>query len=218
MARIHPKQVINASRITPLILLGLLTTSILQSAAADKPPSAETIGSALRTDGIQGADVQVVTGKNGHKFYHLRYLLTPANCELSISNQARHPRYSGSNAYTFEKGGQFEVFIRYSDFPVVTETPDNKPEFMILRMLYTSPDQPNADHKIANKRKLFERIQQMKTDAKGSVEVIIELDKVNVVSEQPLSVRMKGINLFFRHAFGSYIDYTGPLKGQELEK
>ena len=86
---------------------------------------------------------------------------------------------------------------------------------MILRMPYTSPDTPDADQKIADKRSLFDRIQRMKTDGRGSVEVVIELDKVVRLAEEPLAVRMNGVNVFFRHAFGRYIDYTGPLRKED---
>jgi hypothetical protein len=205
MVTMSHKRILKASHLAPIILFGLSMAMTLNSADAETSTS----------KGDRRADVQLAAGNNGHEFYHLRYLLTPGNCELSVSNKDRKPRYSNSNAYKFEQGGQFEVFIRYSEFPIATETPDNEPEFMILRMPYTSPEEPNADQKIANKRVLFDRIQQMKAEGKGSVEVIIELAHVTLVEKQPISVKMKGINVFFRHASGSYIDYTGPLKGEK---
>ena len=100
------------------------------------------------------------------------------------------------------------------------ETPDNKPGFLILRMPYTAPDDADAALKIAGKRSLFDRIQRMKSEGKGSVEVVIELPlgQVEVLEKQPLKVKMSGINLSFRQAFGRYIGYTGPLKEADRAK
>ena len=88
----------------------------------------------------------------------------------------------------------------------------NKPEYMILRMPWTNPDEPDARQKIAEKRILFDRIQTMKTEGKGNVEVIIQLDHAEVLTKQPLTVKMTGINVFFRQADGRYINDVGPLK------
>lgn len=211
-----------ASRLAPVILLGLSTVSILHSSAADNPSAPESAGrgqatnSALHAEEAPNAELQTVQGKYGQSYFHLRYLLTPENCELSIPNEQRQPKYSNSNAYTFNEGS-FEVFIRASAFPIPVETPENNPEFMILRMYNTSRDQADAGQKLAGKRSLFDRIQRMKTEGKGSVEVVIELDNVEVVSEQPLAVKMRGINVYFRNAFGRYIGYTGPLKKEEVK-
>jgi beta-lactamase regulating signal transducer with metallopeptidase domain len=219
----HHQRPLAAGLLAPVVLLGFSTVSILHVSAADRTSPedpkhpVQAAATADRADAPKKAELHVVTGKYGHTFYHLRYLLTPGNCELSIPNDQRSPRYGDSNACTFEQGGQFEVFIPAPAFPVAVETPDHKPGFLILRMPYTAPDDADATRKIAGKRSLFDRIQRMKSEGNGSVEVVIELplDQVEVVEKQPLQVKMNGINLSFRQAFGRYIGYTGPLKEED---
>ena len=226
MIKNHHHRSLAAGRLAPVILLGLSTVSILHVSASDRPspedPKVPAQGAATTFQGEEkkNADLHVVTGKYGHAFYHLRYLLTPGNCELSIPNDQRPPRYGDSNAFTFDQGGQFEVFIPASEFPVGVETPDHKPGFLILRMPSTAPDDTDAARKIAGKRSLFDRIQRMKSEGKGSVEVVIELplNQVEVLEKQPLRVKMNGINLSFRQAFGRYIGYTGPLNEEDRGK
>lgn len=223
MIKNHHHRTLAAGRLAPVILLGLSTVSVLHVSASDRPSpedpkvSAQAAATAFQGEEEKNADLHVVTGKYGHAFYHLRYLLTPGNCELSIPNDQRSPRYGDSNAFAFEQGGQFEVFIPASEFPVGVETPDHKPGFLILRMPSTAPDDADAVLKVAGKRNLFDRIQQMKKEGKGSVEVVVELPmgQVEVVEKQPLQVKMNGINLSFRQAFGRYIGYTGPLKAED---
>ncbi|GFR70996.1 hypothetical protein ElyMa_003801300 [Elysia marginata] len=80
-------------------------------------------------------------------------------------------------------------------------------------MPWTSPDNPDAHRHIAAKRALFEKIQTMKSEGKGSVEVTIELNPyVTVLKRNPLALELSGRNVFFRQAKGQYIDYVNPLK------
>ena len=199
------------------MLLGLATVSLVHSAAADEP-SQQAIPATDQhappgkiSERLKTPEIHLAPGKLCN-YYHLRFQLTPDNCELSIPNEQRLPKYSKSNIYKFDQGGQFEVFIHASAFPVHAETPMNKPEYMILRMPWTNPDEPDARQKIAEKRILFDRIQTMKTEGKGNVEVIIQLDHAEVLTKQPLTVKMTGINVFFRQADGRYINDVGPLK------
>lgn len=222
MTRNHHRRPFAAGRLAPVLLSWLSTVAILHVSAADRPSpeDSKVPAQATATAGHaaeEKAELHVVTGKYGHQFYHLRYLLTPGNCELTLPHDQRPPRYGDSNASTFEQGGQFEVFIPASAFPVAVETPDNKPGFLILRMPYTAPDDQDAARKIAGKRSLFDRIQRMKREGKESVEVVIELplNQVEVLEKHPLKVKMSGINLSFRQAFGRYIGYTGPLKEED---
>jgi hypothetical protein len=144
-------------------------------------------------------------------YYHIQFELTSDNCELEIPISERKPKYAKSNEYKISEGGQFEVFVRKSHFPI--PAPHSKSEFLILRMSWTDPDSPGADQKIAGKQRLFNAIRKMKSDGNGRVNVILELNPyVTVLRKKPLSLELSGRNIFFRHADGEYIDYLGRLK------
>jgi hypothetical protein len=154
-------------------------------------------------------DIHISHGKY-NDYYHMRFVLTPENCELTVPLSERFPKYDKTNEYSFSDGGQFEVFIRKSQFPV--SAPHTNRDYLILRMPWTNPALPDSNQHIAVKRQLFEKIRKMKGDNKGSVEVVVELNPyVSVLEKQPLSLELTGRNIFFRHAHGGYIDYIGPL-------
>lgn len=158
------------------------------------------------------SQIHVSPGKYNN-YYHMSYSLTPENCELEIPLSERTPKYAETNEYTFSESGQFEVFIRKTHFPV--PSPNLKGEFIILRMPWTDPDDPDANKKIAKKRHIFDSIKQMKTLGKGSIELILELNPyVKVLQGDPLKLELSGRNIFFRHSHGSYVDYLGELKNK----
>ena len=168
------------------------------------------------TAGGGEVDIHVAPGKY-NEYYHLRFGLTPDNCELTVPLTERRHRYAGNNEYTFAEGGQFEVFVRTSAFPV--PAPHTDREFLILRMPWTDPDHPKASRFIARKRKLFDAILAMKTRGEGAVDVVVELNPfVNVLKKNPLILELSGRNIFFRQAHRQYIDYVGPLKKQDIAK
>ena len=146
-----------------------------------------------------------------HDYYHMQFTLTPENCELTIPISERHPIYTESNTYTFAEGGQFEVFVRKSDFPI--PSPGIHSKFLILRMPWTAPSYADSENYIRAKGILFDRIRKMKTKGKGSVEIIIELNPyITVRKKNPLKIELSGRNIFFRQAYGRYINYVGALK------
>ena len=154
--------------------------------------------------------IHVNPGKYNN-YYHISYTLTPENCELKIPISERTPKYTETNEYTFSEGGQFEVFLRKSYFPV--HAPHLKGEFIILRMPWTDPDDPDSNQKIEVKRHLFDSIRKMKIIGKGSVLVVLELNPyIKVVQDDPLKLELSGRNIFFRQSHDSYIDYVGKLK------
>ncbi len=159
-----------------------------------------------------------VTRTNGRDYFHLCFSLTPANSELTVPLSQRAPRYGGSNEYQFAEGGQFEVFVRNSMFPVPASYTDA--ELLILRMPWTNPDLPGADQYITEKRALFERIRNMKESGTGTVDVVIEFDPgdrfVKVLSTNPPKLEVLGRNIFFRQAYGRYISHVGPLSTKVL--
>ena len=152
--------------------------------------------------------IYTVHGKYGD-YYNMFFTLTPENCELSVPVSERTPPYQrASNKYTFTDSGQFEVFVRAKYFPVVQF--GKKSKFLILRMPATIP---YINSYIQEKRNLFERIKKMKNEKRGSVKVVIELNPyIAVIKKKPLIIKLDGKNIFFRQAYGQYINYTGALK------
>ena len=146
-----------------------------------------------------------------HDYYHIQFELTPDNCEPTVPITERRPKYTDSNEYVFTEGGLFEVFIRKTHFPIAA--PYTNREFLILRMPWTDPSDPNATQFISEKRALYNEIQKMKTQSHGKVEIVVQLNPyVAVVKEQPLTLELTERNVFFRQAYGQYIDYIGPLR------
>ncbi len=156
-----------------------------------------------------GQKIVVSPGKWGD-YYHLKFILTPENTELTVSMKERRDKW-GKNEYEFTPRGQFEVFVDKSVFPV--SAPHFERKHLILRMPGTEPNSVNADEYIAQKKQLFENIKKMKLSGEGKVEVIVQLNPyMEVISKDPLRLELSGRNIFFRDAGGKYIDYLGPLR------
>ncbi len=169
---------------------------------------------ALMILAASAAEVNVAPGRY-RDYYHVHFRLTPENCELSVPVSERQPKYSESNEYEFSEGGQFEVFVRKADFPI--PAPHTDREFLILRMPWTDPEYGEAEQYIAGKRALFDRIHKMKAEAEGTVGVVVQLNPyVEILNEDPPDVVLTGRNIFFRQAYGKYIDYVGPLKPEDI--
>ena len=162
------------------------------------------------SDAGTGAEIHVAPGKY-NDYYHIRFALTPDNCELTVPLPERRPKYKGSNVFEFAEGGQFEVFVRKDEFPV--PAPHTDRIYLILRMPWTNPHKPAAPLSLSEKRKLFDAIRVMKTNGRGKVEVTVQLNPyVTLVEADPLRLELSGRNIFFRHAHGRYVDYVGPLR------
>lgn len=157
-------------------------------------------GSMAYAGGEHNEEQSVVTSVvKDREYHHLEYILKQENIlslELLTDNQIR------------ANGGQFEVFIRKSMFPI--EAP--KCETAIsLRMPWTNPKL--ADHQlfIDEKQKMYSKIKRVYEhgDSHGT-HIVIELNPyVEKVSE---GFKLTQCNVFFRHARGRYISYIGSLK------
>ena len=148
--------------------------------------------------------IYTAVGKYGD-YYHIKYTLTPENMLLTLKGYYKY----GPSVYDFNDGC-FQVFIPKNKFPI--PAPNSK-GYIILRMPSTTSYNPNKDKLIAEKRVLYDRIKEMKESGKGVITVVIELNPVIVIkNKEPLEVELEGANVFFREAYGKYIDYVGPLK------
>jgi len=122
-------------------------------------------------------EVSVSAGKYVD-YYHIQYDLIP--------NQ-----YFINAEYGFNEGGQFEVFVPKSYFPI--DAP-NCNENIIIRMPYSANEK--------RKRALYDALLSSK-----DVTVTLELNPyIKVLSKAPLQVELEYCNVFFRHRAGDYYD------------
>jgi len=135
----------------------------------------------------------VTPGKYG-PYYHVRLQLKAAAIDFAASD------------HTTSSGGQFEIRLRPESFPVPAP---NCRGPIILRMPWTAPDTPGAKEKIAAKEALLKRILTLQQLSKETLSVVVELNPyVEMVGRDPLQVRLTQCNIFFRDAFGAYVDHT----------
>ena len=160
------------------------------------------------------ADIIVSQGKFTD-YYHMKLKLNSDDFELSIPNSERAPKYSDNNDYKFNEGGQFEIFIKRDSFPIpLKDSPNSK--YIILRMPRTNPEIPGASLFINEKKHLFDELAGIKESHYESLTVAVELNPyIEVLKQNPLSLQLTEPNVFFRQAFGRYINYTGSLKPED---
>ena len=159
-------------------------------------------------------DIVVSLGKYSD-YYHIRLKLHSDDFELSIPTSSRTPKYSENNDFRFEEGGQFEVFIKRDAFPIPLKGSPNS-KYIILRMPWTNPETPGASLFINEKRRIFDELTGIKKSHYESLTVVVELNPyIEVQENNPLSLQLTEPNVFFRQAFGRYINYTGPLKPED---
>ena len=130
-------------------------------------------------------------------YYHLRLELTAQAVDFASSDNA------------IRSGGQFEIRLRPEYFPVPAPKCQTS---LILRMPWTPPETVKAKEKIEAKRVLLKRILALQKDSHATVPVVIELNPyVEVTRRKPLQLRLNQCNVFFRQAFGAYVDHTKPV-------
>lgn len=131
-------------------------------------------------------------------YYHMRFSLTAAAIDFAASDRQT------------KSGGQFELRLRPAHFPVPASDCRST---LILRMPWTDPTALDAKLHIAAKEALLVRISALAQAPQAVVAVVLELNPyVEVIRHKPLRLRLTQCNVFFRHAFGGYVDHTGPLQ------
>jgi len=149
--------------------------------------------------------------QEGQLRYLVEFELTPDNFVTDVPS-LRRPQADGADTrrslWRFREGGQFDLFIKREWFPVqVPESCCNA--YLILTMPYTNPRLEGGPEKIAAKRKLFDRIEQLSKSAKGGLKVVIDLTPyAEVTSREPLKLRLKDIQIYFRHYRGAYVPHV----------
>ena len=129
----------------------------------------------LATFKLSAQEVRVSSGKYAD-YYHIQYDLIP--------NQ-----YSLNTEYSFNEGGQFEVFVPKTYFPI--DAPNCR-ENIIIRMPYSDNEK--------RKRVLYDELLLSK-----AVTVTLELNPyIKILRKEPLQIELENCNVFFRHRAGDY--------------
>ena len=145
---------------------------------------------------------------NGVSFYHMSHTLTAADIRLDYPPEYFNERWPESSSGACEVGsnGHFDIFIRKESIPV--PAPYCNSEWLKVTMDGRSNSAADAD----SKNILWDQMKEVKNGERDSVEIVIELNYVDVVSDVPLTMILTQCNLSFRTAHGSYVDHTQPLK------
>jgi hypothetical protein len=150
----------------------------------------------LCASALTEGQIVVNPGRYG-PYYHLRFELTAQAVDFALSDNV------------IRSGGQFEIRLRPESFPIAAPKCRTS---LILRMPWTAPETPDAEEKIEAKRALLKRILALQKDSHETVPVVIELNPyVEVTNRKPLQLRLTQCNIFFRQAFGAYVDHTAPV-------
>ncbi len=147
----------------------------------------------------------------GHTFYYIEFALTSSNSSTIVPPNYQNSQWRPETNSVFGEGGMFEVFIRAADFPI--PAPRCNGDWIILRMPSTQEPDEEVSEKIAAKKALWKNLQQIYASKSGSQKVVIELDPyIRVLDSTGPKLELEYCNVFFRHAYGSYVPYVGPLK------
>jgi hypothetical protein len=124
----------------------------------------------------------------GKTYYHLMYALT-ADDLLSVERM--------DHAQFVANGGQFEVEIKKSAFPIQAPHCEGN---IILRMPWVS-----AGNDLSEKYQLYSALSTLVDSAKGSVSVALELNPY--IEKTAEGIQLQYCNVFFRHASKQYIPH-----------
>lgn len=156
---------------------------------------------------VQPESLHVSRGKYSD-YYHLEYKLDKQSFSFGNDDNGKsYARYT--DADITNNGGQFEILIPVSDFPVAAP---NCQSSIIVRMPWTGKDSENGQTAIAEKLALFKKIRQLYKGKGKPVKIILELNPyVRAFNKSPLKLELTQCNVFFRHAGGRYIDHIGAM-------
>jgi len=112
-------------------------------------------------------------------------------------------------SFTLRDGGQFEVEIMKSAFPVSAPACKTR---LILRMPWTNSEAPQGKVAIADKEALFARLDKLRQRQLGAVPVAIDLSPYVKATAAPPGVELTACNIFFRDVGGRYVDMIDDFK------
>jgi hypothetical protein len=129
---------------------------------------------------------------SGRPYYHLMYVLDSENL-LQVED------YSWQEFE--ENGGQFEVQLEKSVFPIHAPNCNSN---LILRMPWVPPG-----NDLTTKYQIYKAILAVHLAQAGKVSVVLELNPY--VQQTDLGIELSQCNIFFRHANSQYVPHTSSL-------
>ncbi len=136
----------------------------------------------------------------GRSYHHASLKLSP---ELLSADTTKIDPEIG---YRFAEGGLFEIYLK----PDVFGRAALHCSQVKIRMPWTSPTAEDSARKIEHKKALFERIERMRKDKSGSLELVLQLDPY-LSFQSADNYKLTQCIAFFRTAFGAYVDHRNPI-------
>lgn len=142
--------------------------------------------------------LQLIVNKGRYShYYHVRYELNAKNIDFDKSD------------HEISSGGQFTIRLKPEYFEIPAP---NCQGLLILRMPWTSSGSSNAEQKISIKTILFNKLLALHGNQNDILSVVLELNPyVRIRKRNPIKAELTQCNLYFRHAYGGYVDHTSPL-------
>lgn len=159
----------------------------------------QTLGASMATAG----DARLTyyeNSFNGRTYHHAVLQLSP---DLFSEGNAQIDPEIG---YRFSDGGLFEIYLEADVFGPAA----GRCKGVTIRMPWTDPAAADSAGKIAGKKALFERIESLRRSNGGVTKVVLQLDPYLSV-EPSGEYRLTQCIVFFRTAFGGYIDHPNPI-------
>lgn len=147
---------------------------------------------------------------NGRDYYHLQITLKAQDFRLTHPEEYFDPQWPDSSPGKCEfsdESGYFLIYVRKSVVPV--SAPNCRSKWVKVVMNGRSDDASD----VKTKKELWDRLQSVKAGELEQTTAVIELNPyVWVVSEDPLVLELQYCNLYFRTAWGAYLDSLKPIK------
>lgn len=147
---------------------------------------------------------------NGRDYYHVEITLNKDDFRLSHPKEyfdSQWPESTSGSCEFGEKSGGFLIYIKKSIFPV--PAPNCESDWLKVVMNGRSDDRAN----VQTKRALWDRLKAVKAGELSETNAVIELNPyVRVLNDDPLILKLDYCNLYFRTAWGAYIDSLKPIK------
>lgn len=127
---------------------------------------------------------------------------------LEINKDVLRSAPTGNNTgleYQFSDGGMFEIFIE----PPLANISHPQCNLITVRMPWTDNLLENAADFVSEKRNTFDEIMAVKNGVLNSTQVVLQLDPYFEIDDG--TPRLTRCTVFFRQAFGRYIDNVEPI-------
>ncbi len=133
-------------------------------------------------------------------YYLMMFALTRDNTVFPGADQGVTSAHGAS--FTLRDGGQFEVMIKKTAFPVAAPACDAR---IIVRMPWTDADAPGGKAAVAEKEALFAALDRLRRGEIAALPVAIDLSPyARVNGPLPSGLALTACNVFFRDVGGRY--------------